>query len=280
MGRGKKKRQLSTPEKVCDSPSTNRPAIPIINTYTKQDNGMSGQSQTQMNASVNPTSPSYGFVQQLAMNQPQGPILNTPVQTGQQFQYGMMNQPLQATGFTSPSQQIPCSPCTGQFIQQTPTNNYQQQQLQPYHDTMSNTDMSSIIATLNRLETKIDKLDTIERKVSDMSEQISSFERRVTSLEAKAMDSKTQATETIKRVNDIEASRAYESQVCEEMQKKITSLELDLKTQKQKCESLLSNIKEVKNDNHSMREDILDVQSRSMRDNLIFHGIKEWYVRW
>lgn len=274
-----KKRALPTPEKVCDSPNSKRQSM-NENLCNQPDvhspsNGSSNcmSKQIHLNASV---SPNYSFPQQMTTNQAPVAVMHTPTQSmpGQHFPYGLMNQNIQTPCYTSPSQQMQYQQNAGQYIQQSPANNIQFQQ-PVYQDNLSSRDLSDIVATLKRLETKMNKLDAIEQKVSTMSEKISSFERRVTSLESVLADTNKQVSDTSKRMNEIETSRVYDSQVCDDLNNKFALLESDLKAEKKKNESLLTEMQEVKRGNLRLSEEVLDVQSRSMRDNLLFHGVKE-----
>ena len=129
--------------------------------------------------------------------------------------------------------------------------------------------------TLVRLESKIQKVDLkmekltdIEQKVSIMSSQFTSFKERVTSLETKVNDGD-------KRLTDVETSRAFDSQQCDEVNIKCTQLEADLKSEVKKCENLSREMNELKKEKAELKEDVLDVQARSMRDNLLFQGVPE-----
>ena len=53
---------------------------------------------------------------------------------------------------------------------------------------------------------------------------------------------------------------------------KCTQLEADLKSEVKKCANLSRGMNELKKEKAELKEDVLDVQSRSMRDNLLFQG--------
>lgn len=58
-------------------------------------------------------------------------------------------------------------------------------------------------------------------------------------------------------------------------QSQIDTLQAENKDLKLSVSKLTTDMETVKNENKLMKESILDLQSRSMRDNLVFSGITE-----
>lgn len=258
------KRKLPTPEKVCGTPVSKRVTM---NTCSP--------TVTQSHNATNLIGMNNGYMHQMPMNTPMTiPMQNSACSPmSQQMTYSV---PVQGI-----SNSVPGTPSQQQLVyntQQSPIGNGQQQ-MPPvqamYQDNMNTMVMSDIQSILHRLESrmeavdsKMNKLNDIEKQVKSMSLQFSKFENRVTSLE-------TEVTQTNKRVVDLENSRAFDSQTCEEVNSKCKDLDSKLKSELKQCDSLQNDLSEVKSDNIRLSEEMLDLQSRSMRDNLLFHGIKE-----
>lgn len=244
-----KKRTLSTPDKVCDTP--------ISKKQVRNENENMNATRNSANAR-----PVNGIVKNtgIPVNVPNAMVF-TP---GQSLQYCAPNQQ-----FNSPVQQ----PVQYTF-QQSPVHGYQNMQ-QTFQENISAHGFADVQATLKRLElriqtvdSKMEKLNDIESKISSMNQLITKFERRVSSVE-------TKMTAVEKRMEEMEASRAYDSQLCDEAKEHCTRLEKDLKSEMKKCEVLTKELKEVKSENQKIKEDVIDGKARSMRDNLLFHGLKE-----
>lgn len=111
-----------------------------------------------------------------------------------------------------------------------------------------------ILQRLDEMSNKLKSLDEIKLSINDIKQDINSLRRDV-------HENKENLTRTMNRLTDIEKGLEFqshtvdtlESQKCQ-MQRTIDSLHKQMKTQ---------------------TEDLLDLQCRSMRDNLLFYGIPE-----
>ena len=121
---------------------------------------------------------------------------------------------------------------------------------------------------LEQIDSKLRKLDSIETQLKDMSGKLSQIEDRVSSLESKSLSTNSKLTE-------IEASRHYDSQTCDEIRRKQSEIDASIRTEKQRNEQASKHIESIRHENKRLSEDLIDMQARSMRDNLIFFNFKE-----
>jgi len=121
-----------------------------------------------------------------------------------------------------------------------------------------------VVEKLNAMDSRLSKLDSIETKISEVSRQIGKIDTRVTSLESVSR-------ETSNRLTEVETSRATESQLFDDITLKHTTLEKSLKGERERVNQLKTECDRLK----AINDDVIDLQARSMRDNLLFFGFAE-----
>lgn len=136
------------------------------------------------------------------------------------------------------------SPVGTQLTQTTPAKDNEQY----------NVIMSKLCSIENCQKNIQSKLNKIETDVKAVSGKVTLVEVKVASLEIKI-------SEADKKLAEFEQSRAFDSETCDEIKRNHTEL--------------LNSIKTLNNENSSLSENILDLQSRSMRDNLLFFNFEE-----
>jgi hypothetical protein len=139
------------------------------------------------------------------------------------------------------------------------------------HNVHSFSDTSFQNTVLNKLEMmdkRLQKLDNIELQVSSMAQKMNSMDTRITFLESKLTDYNS-------KVVDIEISRAHDSQTCDELISKQNSIDKLLHDEKIKSEKISSDLTRLQLENNRLSEEIVDLQMRSMRDNLLFFNFPE-----
>ena len=97
----------------------------------------------------------------------------------------------------------------------------------------------------------------------------------MTQMNSKITVLEQKVSETDKKISEIEASKAFESQTFHEIsgtQKKIDS---GLKKSQEQYDKINDQFNRLKNENKRLNEEITDLQSRSMRDNLLFYNLQE-----
>jgi hypothetical protein len=130
---------------------------------------------------------------------------------------------------------------------------------------------SNFQAILNRLEImdkKLEKLDSIDRQVNSLSQKMSALDCRITFLE-------TSVKECNGKLIEIEVSRSHDSQTCDEIQSKQVAIDKILKDQQVKNNKFSTDFVELQSENDRLSEEVIDLQARSMRDNLLFFNFDE-----
>lgn len=114
--------------------------------------------------------------------------------------------------------------------------------------------LNKILSRLECIDTKLVRLDTIETSVSKISTKVNSMDQKVVALESK--------------MSAIEESRTFDSQTMNELNNRQSAMQKDMKSI-QKAQASL-----VENENR-LKEQLIDLKCREMRDNLLFYNVKE-----
>lgn len=125
-----------------------------------------------------------------------------------------------------------------------------------------------ILDKLEMMNKRLCKLDSIESQVKSINERVVTIDTRLTLLE-------TSVREQGRRLNDIEASRNYDSQVCHDLETKQINIDRCLQAEKKLREAMQTDLQKLKLENSRLSDEVVDLQSRSMRDNLLFFGLIE-----
>ena len=163
-------------------------------------------------------------------------------QSPYQAQYAVNNgaQNLSACFSPPPMQNV-------QNMQSTP-----QQQLP---NTLPNMDvLRMVLARLDCIDSKLQRHDKIEKSVTDISLKVVDMNKKVVDLETK--------------MAAVEQGQQFESDTLQEIEKKQSTLQKDLLTLKTSQQKLIETENRVK-------EQMLDLQCREMRDNLLFFNVPE-----
>ena len=121
--------------------------------------------------------------------------------------------------------------------------------------TLMNTDvLNKILSRLDTIDNKLQRLDSIEKSVSEISLKVEDTDKKVAALESK--------------MATIEHGLQFESDTLSEIEKKQSVLQKDIQTLKASQQLLTENENKVK-------EQMLDLQCREMRDNLLFFNVPE-----
>lgn len=107
--------------------------------------------------------------------------------------------------------------------------------------------LSKILERLDVMDTKLGQLSAIQSSLTKVTVEVSTVNTKVLSME--------------KQLSDLETSRNFDSKTLDSIRNKQKELDTMLK----KMEKI----------EEEQKEKLLDLQSREMRDNLLFYGIKE-----
>ena len=114
----------------------------------------------------------------------------------------------------------------------------------------------------------LDKLESIGKQLSSVSQKMTDLDKRVSSLENTALGNS-------RKLIEIDASRAHDSKVCDELLSKQLSIEQSIKQHSDRVSEMSKSYEHLKRENSALNDMIVDLQARSMRDNLLFFGVEE-----
>lgn len=163
------------------------------------------------------------------------------------------------------------------------------------------TSIQEVLLKLNRMEKKLDgievnmhKLDTIEKSLRHVTLRITDLEKKTEKIQSnfatECRSLKKETNELRKQVRDLEVSNEKQTdnirskceQECESLKEitkdvnqKLFDMELslnDLQSAPTK-EAIIEDLQSLKIESNSNTELMLDIQTRAMRDNLVFSGI-------
>lgn len=138
---------------------------------------------------------------------------------------------------------------TGMQMQMSGSGNIQPFDPQQY--------FAMILDRLTSMDTRLNKLDSIEAQMINISGQVTQLDTRLVVVENKVRDSNN-------KLNEIEASRNFESQSLDE-----------IKVAQDRMAADFTNLESLRQENVKLSEEVIDLQSRSMRPNLLFFNFVE-----
>ena len=178
----------------------------------------------------------------------QSPIMNF----SQQMPFNMPQPQQQMSGMSG----MPSQPSTS-FINLSPTQMPQSQQMftmPPPQATSPPSWATDLIDDVKHIKQSLAKLEKIEQTVNTIHMKVSNLEEKVKSLDT--------------RVDQVEASCAFISNDSDERRKETEKAKGEIKSLKERC-------KDLEDSSSKYLDKITDLESRSMRDNLMFYGIPE-----
>ena len=120
---------------------------------------------------------------------------------------------------------------------------------------------TELISEVKQMSKELGKLSTIEKTLASISTKINSLESKVNLVET--------------QVNSCEKACSFLSNQYEDHRKELSDAKSQISSLKSKCESMESKSKEHQAESAKLQRKVLDLESRSMRDNLVFHGLPE-----
>ena len=165
-------------------------------------------------------------------------------------------QNCQTNQFTPFGPQGPQSQFAG-YVSPIP-NQHQVQQQQP--DMILDT-LRVMSNKLEQISTKLNKLDIIDTRLTELERNVVSVNTELKSMKAK--------------VNGVEECVTFINNQYEDQKKNINEIKKSVSSMSDENEAFLKELNAVRTEFEHLNERHLDLQMRSMRDNLIFEGIKE-----
>ncbi|MCG8113229.1 MAG: hypothetical protein N0E59_20955, partial [Candidatus Thiodiazotropha taylori] len=114
--------------------------------------------------------------------------------------------------------------------------------------------LNKIFSRLECIDSKLMRLDKIEKSVAEISSKVEKMDDKVVSLESK--------------IESIERSRQFDSQTMTEINKNHSGMQKDL-TDIKKAQTVLAESEA------RIKEQLIDLKCREMRDNLLFYNVPE-----
>lgn len=114
---------------------------------------------------------------------------------------------------------------------------------------------------IKMIKKSVAKIDGIEKTVNRISLKVDELENKYTTIDV--------------RVTETESAAAFLSNEFEETKKKIANSKSEIKKLGDVCKSFEEHVKSVETDNIQLNSKINDLEARSLRDNLLFHGFDE-----
>ncbi|KAK3094866.1 hypothetical protein FSP39_007262 [Pinctada imbricata] len=143
-------------------------------------------------------------------------------------------------------------------------------------------DLDGIFTMLQSLNAKMDKLDDMDRRMMKLEEIFSKMENlevRVKKTEMEISEAKREVKELQKSQRDIDTCLDGYGNFFDGFKEDLLELKSQTDCTKKavtQAESSVADLKsEVECTRDELREDVLDLKCRSMRDNLLFYGIPE-----
>lgn len=151
------------------------------------------------------------------------------------------------------------TPFSGQFMTTPTSPQFQSQfgilnQATPQWVIDIQEDIKSIKATVG-------KIDKIEKIIDRMNSKVEKLENDVKQVNSKVID--------------IEKSNQFLSKEFDDTKKHVQTTNNEIKRLNKQCQELEGTIETLKTQNQTLEDKTNDLESRSMRENLLFHGIKE-----
>lgn len=128
--------------------------------------------------------------------------------------------------------------------------------------------MSNILERLDSMDKRLAQLDIIQSTMSKITTRMDEMEKKIGSFESKVKTIEQKMNTMAEKVSDIERSCDFDGDSLADIRRKQRELDA-LIVKMAKLEE------EQKARNTNLRSEIVDLKSRSMRDNLIFYKIAE-----
>jgi cell division protein FtsB len=121
--------------------------------------------------------------------------------------------------------------------------------------------IQDLTASIDQIKAKLDKLDLIDTEVKKIGAKMATVETSITSIDS--------------RVAAVEKSTQFLSECYEGQKQHLANTAKSMSDIKKDINELHQSNEKLQRDNSQLHEAIIDLQSRSMRENLLFFGVVE-----
>ena len=130
----------------------------------------------------------------------------------------------------------------------------------------------------NQVFQKLTEISSTLLVISAKTDIIEGIERRLQTIEHNVSDFKSQLTENNKKISELETSITFVNASFEDARterKKMADVVDSMKEEVRQAQRGLNDMSSLRYDCEELYERVLDIQTRSVRDNLLFNGIEE-----
>ena len=120
---------------------------------------------------------------------------------------------------------------------------------------------TQIMEDIKSIKQSVSKIDEIEKFVNKINLKVETLEVKVNEMSTK--------------VTDVEQSNEFINKEYEDTKTKLKSANDDIKRLNTKCKDFENKVKMLETQNQTLENKTDDLEARSMRENLLFHGIPE-----
>ena len=120
---------------------------------------------------------------------------------------------------------------------------------------------AGIIEDIKSIKLSMTKIDKIEKTVDKINTRMGEMESKVQTLNQK--------------VTACETSCQFISNETENQRDELKTAKNEIKQLKKTCETMTENVKQQQQQKEALNDKLVDLESRSMRENLLFYGLKE-----
>ena len=162
---------------------------------------------------------------------------------------------------------FPQMPFAGQMGMQSPPPFNSQYNNPPLGSSMFNTQSppppwaTEIMEDIKTIKKSMAKIDSIEKMVNTITTKVNKLETNVKTIDT--------------RVTETEKSNQFLSDKFEDAKKQLKHADTELKKLSTRCNEFEEEVEKLKTQNENLEAKTNDLEFRSLRENLLFHGIAE-----
>ena len=151
-------------------------------------------------------------------------------------------------------------------------------QVHPVLQGQATQQQQQILPWANQVFQKLTEISSTLLVISEKTDKIEGIEKRLQTIEHNVSDFKSQLTENNKKISELKTFITFKNVSFEDARtdrKKMADVVDSMKEEVREARRGLTDMSSLRYDCEELYERVLDIQARSMRDNLLFNGIEE-----
>ena len=121
---------------------------------------------------------------------------------------------------------------------------------------------TQIIEDIKSIKLSVSKIEIIEKTVNKISSKVETLETKMKTMESKVIE--------------VEKTNKFISDEFDKTKQKLKSASDDVKRLNDKCKNFETVVQKLETQNKNLEDKTNDLEFRSLRENLLFHGIPEF----